>query len=85
MFFFPHFKHLQKVDPLTGDTPGYQGRLVTLRYFIMYQDLKDCEKGKWKTREDFREYVSFLNELTEEEKESCMKKADHLFRIMKVF
>ena len=30
-YIFPHFDYLQKGDPLSGNVPGYQGRLITER------------------------------------------------------
>ena len=56
---FTHFDFLQKGDPLTGDVPGYQARLITVRYFIMREQLESFMDGKWKTMEHFRELVHF--------------------------
>ena len=85
-FVFPHFEHLQKGDPLTGEVPGYQGRMMTLRYFIMYEDLRKCEQGKWQSENKFASFASFIGDnLLPEEKERCTVKANHAFRIMRSF
>ena len=84
-FVFPHFEHLQRGDPLTGDVAGYQGRMLPLRYFIMHTELSACENNEWKTMSEFDSYVSFLQNTTREIKERSEVKANHSFRIMKIF
>ena len=59
VWMFTHFDFLQKGDPLTGDVPGYQAHLITVRYFIMREQLESFMDGKWKTMEHFRELVHF--------------------------
>ena len=83
---FPHFQHLQKGDPLTGDVSGYQGRSLTLRYFFMLEDLERCKDGKWRENDTFNNFQGMCELLDNEEtKERCERKADHSFRVMAEF
>ena len=55
-FMFPHFEHLQLGDPDVGNTPGFQARLMSARYFLMIQDLEALADEKWREIEEFKDY-----------------------------
>ena len=66
-FLFPHFKFLQLADTLGSKTPSFQARHLTVRYFLMANDLTPIKK-EWRTDERFEEYRVSLNELNESDK-----------------
>ena len=66
-FLFPHFKFLQQADIRASKTPSFQARHLTVRYFLMWNDLKKIEK-EWITDEHFDEYQKSLETLDEIDK-----------------
>ena len=73
-FMFPHFEHLQLGDPDSGNTPGFQARLMSARYFLMILDLEALAYDKWREREEFRDYKVIFDALDDEKKELQRKK-----------
>ena len=51
----------------------------------MHTELSACENGKWKTKQEFSVFVSFLQNTTPEMKERLEVKVNHSFHIMKIF
>ena len=47
-FLSKHFKWLQGGDERVGGTPGFYGRNMLVRYFLLYQDLRQFENDGWK-------------------------------------
>ena len=64
-FLNQHFDWLQKGDEGIGGTPGYLGRHMLLRYFLMHSDLKKMTNDGWK-QEGATGMEPFLNSLDEE-------------------
>ena len=64
IFLNQHFNWLQKGDAAIGGTPGYLGRLMLVRYFLMHQDLKMMMKDGWK--KGGKKMEPFLNSLGED-------------------
>ena len=60
-----HFHWLQNGDEGIGGTPGYLGRHMLVRYFLMHSDLKKMVDDGWKTKVG-KEMQPFLNSLEEE-------------------
>lgn len=73
-FIFPHFTYLQGGDPLTGDVPSYQARLLLVHYFLMRQDPKFMVDGGWKKNKNFEGLVNMMGNLEENEKGKMEKK-----------
>ena len=63
-FLNQHFDWLQKGDQDIGDTPGYLGRHMLVRYFLMHSDLEKMINNGWKNGGGKME--PFLNSLEEE-------------------
>ena len=55
---FEHFDFLQGGDPLTGNIPGYQAQMMTVRYFLMHEDLSSCMGGEVERNGRIQRYVS---------------------------
>ena len=66
-FFFPHNKFLQLGDKQGVKTSSHQSRNVMIRYFFILKDLTRT-KQDWETIPKYTEYVSTLNELSENDK-----------------
>ena len=82
-FIFPHFQFLQEGDPLTGNVAGYQGRLLSERYFLMHRDLTVCEDEGWKNQDAFKGLVEFSNSMESDEVQQNIKvKVMHSINIM---
>ena len=64
IFLNQHFDWLQKGDQDIGGTPGYLGRHMLVRYFLMYSDLEKMIDSGWKNGGGKME--PFLNSLQEE-------------------
>ena len=47
-FLFTHFKFMQDGDKECGGTPGFIARHMTVRYFLMVEDLESVEDDKWR-------------------------------------
>ena len=62
IFCAPHFSWMQKGDKKIGGTPGFLGRHMLSRYFLMYSCLDKLRDGGWKRVE---EMVSFRNGLND--------------------
>ena len=58
-FMNSHFKFLQKGDPISGNVPGYQARLLLPQYFLMHDDLTSCINGKWKENEGYQNIIEY--------------------------
>ena len=79
---FPHFTYLQGGDQLTGDVPGYQARLLLVRYFLMHNDLKRLEDGGWKQNQNFEGLVDTIGHLDTNEKDKMQNKMKHIVNVM---
>jgi len=55
-----HFSWLQKGDMAIGDTPGFLGRHMLLRYFFMRKDLEGLRDNGWKTNNLMKNFVQSL-------------------------
>ena len=73
-FLFPHFKFLQLGDPRTGTTSSFLSRHITIRYFLMIEDLESMENNKWMSHVKFTAFKSSLDKLNDIEKEQQKKK-----------
>ena len=73
-FLFPHFKFLQLGDPRTGTTASFLSRHITIRYFLMMEDLESMENNKWMSHVKFTAFKSSLDKLNDIEKEQQKKK-----------
>ena len=84
---FPHFKFLQLGDPLMDNKPGYIGRLMAVRYYLMHRDLCLCENDGWMDINEFKTFTSHMTSgvLNVDVVMIKMQKAKHLFNIMKKF
>ena len=78
-FLFPHFKFLQLADEEGSGTPSFQARHLTVRYFLMMEDLKDI-KEKWRTNEYFNDYGNSLALLSATDKQKQQQKFTYFFR-----
>ena len=78
-FLFPHFKFLQLADDRASKMPSFQARHLTVRYFLMWYDLKKIEK-EWRTDEHFDDYRTSLEVLDETDKVLQKKKFTHFYR-----
>lgn len=78
-FLFPHFNFFQIGDDKVGGTPNFQARYITVRYFLMLEDLKNI-KNNWETVDSFVEYVSTINDLNDTDKVIQKKKFTHFIR-----
>ena len=65
VFLNQHFNWLQNGDEGIGGTPGYLGRHMLVRYFLMFSDLKNMTNDGWRTKGG-KEMQPFLNSLEEE-------------------
>ena len=78
-----HFDFVQGGDPLTGNVAGYQARLMTVRFFLMHQDLSACTDEKWKDMEDYKNVIDFNSENLDLETQLIQdKKIAHAFTYM---
>ena len=82
-FLFPHFNFLQEGDPVAGDTPSFLARLITVRYFLMMDDLRIIDNGEFKTNESFRDYNDIVDTLSPEDQIIAQKKFKHFFRYVR--
>ena len=78
-FLFPHFKFLQLGNKASGDQPSFQARHLLVRYCMMATDLEDIKK-KWKEHENFRMFVSTLNDLSINEQNQQKRKLTKFLR-----
>ena len=82
-FMNSHFKFLQKGDPISGNVPGYQARLLLPRYFLMHDDLTSCINGKWKENASYQNVIEYnQNNLSIETQQLQERKMEHTFNIM---
>ena len=65
VFLNEHFDWLQKGDDEIGGTPGFLGRHMLLRYFLMHSDLSKLVDSGWKRVGE--KMKPFLNSLEEED------------------
>ena len=65
VFLNSHFAWLQKGDKEIGGTPGYLGRHMLVRYFLMFSDLKKLTNGGWR-QEGGEKMEPFLKSLEDE-------------------
>ena len=80
---FEHFDFLQGGDPLTGNVAGYQARMMTVRYFLMHEDLRSCMGGKWKDMEGYKDMYQFNCEKLDIETHRLQEdKVEHTFTHM---
>ena len=77
---FPHFKVLQLADKHGSDTPSFQARHLTVKYFLMMNVLRII-KEDWKRNAHFRDYLQSLSELNTIDKDEREKKLIHFFRL----
>lgn len=61
-FLNPHFAWLQKGDKDIGNTPGFLGRHMLSRYYLMWSDLKGLVKGGWKNHKGMRDFANSLKD-----------------------
>ena len=81
-FIFPHFKLLQGGDPLLDDKPGFQARMIGVRYFIMSDDLQTILTS-YRTLDSFDDFQRYNEtELNNEEKVCQHQKVQEMARIM---
>ena len=73
-FLAPHFAWMQKGDKRLGDTPGFIGRHMLGRYFLMRSDLLSLQTN-W---ENVKEFKPFLDTLTETSVSSSQEEASSL-------
>ena len=78
-FLFPHFKFLQQEDIRASKAPSFQARHLTVRYFLMWHDLKKIEK-EWRSDEHFKDYEITLDNFDETTKAIQKKKFTHFYR-----
>ena len=81
-FVFPHFKFLQDGNPLMDNEPGFQERLIGVRYFSIMEVL-NAMLTSYPTLEAFRDFQSYNEkELNDEEKICQHKKVQETATIM---
>ena len=64
VFLNHHFEWLQNGDAGVGGTPGFLGRHMLVRYFLMHSDIKKLTNDRWKEAGEKME--PFLKSLDEE-------------------
>ena len=65
-FLFSRFKFLQNGNPQAGNTRAFSTRHMCVRSFLMLENLESIDGEKWKN-EEFNNYVTSLNSLSENE------------------
>ena len=58
-FVFPHFKFFQGGDPLLNNEPGFQARMISVRFFLMFEDLSQL--GSIHIPQEFSEFPPYIN------------------------
>jgi len=59
-FVNPHFDWMQKGDDRIGGMPGFLGRHMLVRYFLMRSDLLRWTNGKWNDCQDMKQFVDTI-------------------------
>lgn len=82
-FWFPHFKFLQEGDPAVGGTASFLARHITVRYFLMMDDLRIIDTGESKAHDSFRDYNKSVVALCAEDQVIAEKKFKYFFRYVR--
>ena len=69
VYLFLNIKFLESGDPEVGDTAGFIVRHITVRYYVMLEDIANMEGYGYQTHADFIEYKNGLNNLSNNDKE----------------
>ena len=72
-FLFPYFKFLQECDPFAGNTASFLAIHITVRYFLMLEDLKVIQNEGYKSDVNFSDYISSFSALTIDEQTIATK------------
>ena len=79
----PHFAYLQLGDPLTNHCPGYQARLINVRYYLMQYDLNKYKNNGWLNHDSFAKLNEYMKtNIPVALHDKLYLKARHSFRIM---
>ena len=73
---FPHFKYLQGSNQCTGNTPSFLCRHITVRYFLIMEDIEGMKNEKWNNHEMFVDFKVTYKLLNDEKKQ--IKKKNYL-------
>ena len=65
---------MQDGDKECRGTPGFIARHMTVRYFLMVEDLESVEDDKWRSNEMFKHYCASLDSRNDEDKAMQNKK-----------
>ena len=80
---FPHFSFLQKGDCVLKSHPGFQGRLMTVRFYFMTKDLMNLRYGMWKESDEFKTTSDYMTmHLPDSVHQKLNTKAKQSFRII---
>lgn len=82
-FLFPPFKFIHEGDLVAGKTMSFQARHITVRYFIMMNDLMLVKNEADKDDDNFKDYVISVNIPKIEDQAIVANKCMHFFCCIK--